>query len=49
MRFNPIFLNLAQYLMLIACDFAGNIFHVAENRYILQNNINEFRGTCEII
>lgn len=30
----------------IASAMSLNVFHIAQNRYILQNNISEFRGTA---
>jgi hypothetical protein len=48
-RLNPLFIFLGSYALLSISDFAANIFHVSENRYILQNNIAEFRGTNKII
>lgn len=37
------------WLLQSACDISLNVFHIAENRYILQNNIPEFRGNGEPI
>lgn len=37
------------WLLQSACDISLNVFHIAENRYILQNNIAEFRGNVEPI
>ncbi len=36
------------WLLQCLCDISLNVFHIAENRYILQNNIPEFRGNKEV-
>ena len=33
------------WILQLACDVSLNMFHIAENRYILQNSIPEFQGT----
>lgn len=41
------FMKVWMYQSLI--DIMMNVFHVAENRYILQNQIEEFKGIFLII
>ena len=37
------------YAVQTVCDLSFNMLYIAENRYILQNNIPEFRGRLKLI